>query len=167
MPASAAQQPLLANLQYSLDDISLKTKRVKFLTDNNAFLGRGWSFPVQFSEGHPTADLSEHEVDIRESLIILLSTRKGERVMRPNYGTIVRDMIFEPLDTTTASLIGEEVKRAILLYEPRVFFEKVESFQNSLQGFVEVSIEYTVITTNTRFNLVYPFYPTEATHSQI
>ena len=139
----------------------------KALQDNKAFLGRGWKFPVQFDKGAYTARLSQHEDDIRESLVILLNTIKGERLMRPDYGTTVRQMLFEPLDTTTASLLGEEIKRAMLVHEPRVFVDSVESFQDTLQGKIELHIAYTVIATNTRYNLVYPLYLTEATHSQI
>jgi phage baseplate assembly protein W len=137
------------------------------LIENKAFLGRGWAFPVQFEQGDYSVSISEFENDVRESIIILLHTIKGERVMRPDYGTNVRDMIFEPLDTTTASLIGENVKRAILIHEPRVFVDKVQSDQDSLQGTVTVSIDYTIISTNTRYNLVYPLYLNEATDSQI
>ncbi len=135
--------------------------------ENKAFLGRGWTFPVQFEQGGFSALLSEFEDDVKESIIILLHTIKSERVMRPDYGTNIRNMIFEPLDTTTASLIGEEVKRAILLHEPRVFVDRVQADQNSLLGLITVSIDYTIIPTNTRYNLVYPLYLNEATHSEI
>ncbi|MDR8390612.1 GPW/gp25 family protein [Aliifodinibius sp. S!AR15-10] len=126
-----------------------------------AFLGRGWKFPVQFKNG--SANLSQYERDIKESLTILLSTTRGERVMRPDYGTTVHDLMFEPLDVSTATLVGEEIKKAILLHEPRVFVENVEAVQESLTGFIEVTIEYTIIATNTRANLVFPFYLNEGT----
>ena len=84
--------------------------------------------------------------------------------MRPNYGTTIRDLIFEPLDVTTGTLVAEEVKKAILIHEPRVFVDRVEPVQESLNGFLEVSIDYTIISTNTRSNLVFPFYENEGTN---
>jgi phage baseplate assembly protein W len=135
--------------------------------ENKAFLGRGWKFPVSFSKAGKQVLMSEFETDVKESLILLLSTIQGERIMRPGYGTIIRDMLFEPLDTTTATLIGEQVKRAILINEPRVFVERIEATQESLLGKIELHIDYTIIASNTRQNLVYPFYITEATHAEL
>lgn len=129
--------------------------------EGKSFLGRGWKFPVQFKGGTP--NLSQYEKDIKESLTILLSTTKGERVMRPNYGTTVHDLMFEPLDVSTATLVGEEIKKSILLHEPRVFVNHVAAVQESLNGFIQVTIDYTIIATNTRANLVFPFYLNEGT----
>ncbi len=129
-----------------------------------SFLGRGWKYPVTFKQSSNTVVLSQYEQDIRESLNILLSTERGERVMRPDYGTNVRDLLFEPLDVSTATLVGEEIKKAILLNEPRVFVDSVEAIQEELNGYLEVKIEYTIIATNTRSNMVYPFYLNEGTN---
>jgi len=129
-----------------------------------SFLGRGWKYPVTFKQSSNTVVLSQYEQDIRESLNILLSTERGERVMRPDYGTNVRDLLFEPLDVSTATLVGEEIKKAILLNEPRVFVDAVEAIQEELNGYLEVKIEYTIIATNTRSNMVYPFYLNEGTN---
>ncbi len=134
-------------------------------TDNSkAFLGRGWKFPVSFKKSHNGAELSQYEQDIRESLNILLSTIKGERVMRPDYGTNVRDLLFEPLDVSTATLVGEEMKKTILMHEPRVFVDSIDVVQEELNGYLEVKITYTIIATNTRSNLVFPFYLNEGTN---
>lgn len=126
-----------------------------------AFLGRGWKFPVQFKKG--SADLSQYEQDINESLIILLSTTRGERVMRPDYGTTVKDLMFEPLDLSAATLAGDELKKAIMVHEPRIFVNNIEAIQKSLNGIIELTIDYTIIATNTRANLVFPFYFNEGT----
>lgn len=126
-----------------------------------AFLGRGWKFPVQFTKG--SAALSQYEQDINESLIILLSTTRGERVMRPDYGTTVKDLMFEPLDLSAATLAGDELKKAILVHEPRIFVNNIEAIQKSLNGIIELTIDYTIIATNTRANLVFPFYFNEGT----
>ncbi|MEO1412123.1 MAG: GPW/gp25 family protein [Bacteroidota bacterium] len=136
------------------------------LLDNKAFLGRGWKFPPEFNRAHRGTKLSQYEQDIRESLLILLSTLRGERVMRPSYGTTVYDLLFEPLDLNVGTLVSEEVKRAILVHEPRVFVDQVTPNQDPFAGFLELSIDYTVISTNTRYNLVYPFYLNEGTNAK-
>jgi len=137
---------------------------IKTANNSKAFLGRGWKFPVTFRKSHKGVALSQYEQDIRESLNILLSTSKGERVMRPGYGTNVRDLLFEPLDVSTGTLVGEEIKKAILLHEPRVFVDSVVVVQEELNGYLEVKIEYTIIATNTRSNMVFPFYLNEGTN---
>ena len=134
------------------------------MDESKAFLGRGWKFPVSFKKGYKGTELSQYEQDIKESLIILLSTIRGERVMNPGYGTNVRDLIFEPLDVSTGTLVAEEVKKAILIHEPRVFVDKITPIQEELNGFLELTIDYTIISTNTRSNLVFPFYKNEGTN---
>ena len=134
------------------------------MDESKAFLGRGWKFPVSFKKGYKGTELSQYEQDIKESLIILLSTIRGERVMNPGYGTNVRDLIFEPLDVSTGTLVAEEVKKAILIHEPRVFVDKITPIQEELNGFLELTIDYTIISTNSRSNLVFPFYKNEGTN---
>ncbi|MEM1407418.1 MAG: GPW/gp25 family protein [Bacteroidota bacterium] len=134
------------------------------MDESKAFLGRGWKFPVSFKKGYKGTELSQYEQDIKESLIILLSTIRGERVMNPGYGTNVRDLIFEPLDVSTGTLVAEEVKKAILIHEPRVFVDKITPIQEELNGFLELTIDYIIISTNTRSNLVFPFYQNEGTN---
>lgn len=132
--------------------------------DNKGFLGRGWKFPVEFVRGNNGAILVQHEQDVKESLIILLTTIRGSRLLRPTYGTSVRTLIFEPLDTNTATYISEEIKKAILVHEPRVFVDRVSAVQESLNGTLQVTIDYTIISSNTRSNLVFPFYLNEGTN---
>ena len=136
----------------------------KKLIENRGFLGRGWKFPPTFTKGYNSAELSQFEQDVRESLNILISTLIGERVMRPGYGTNVHNLIFENLDSNTGTLIADELKKAILLHEPRIFVDKITPTQEELNGTLEMLIEYTIIATNTRYNIVYPFYFTEGTN---
>jgi len=136
----------------------------KKLIENKGFLGRGWKFPPTFTKGYDSAELSQFEQDIRESLNILISTLVGERVMRPDYGTNVHNLIFENLDTNTRTLVADELKKAILLHEPRIFVDKITPTQEELNGTLEMQIDYTIIATNTRYNVVYPFYFTEGTN---
>lgn len=132
------------------------------MSEEQSFLGRGWSFPVRFSSSL-AAGMSEDEQDIHESLIILLETHKGERVMRPLYGTNLHKNIFESLSSSTAARVTEDIRRAILFHEPRVIPEEVRLTSDAKAGKILIEIEYTIIQTNTRTNLVYPFYLTEAT----
>jgi hypothetical protein len=103
--------------------------------------------------------MSEYEQDIKEAIWIILSTSKGERVMRPDFGCGIHDLIFAPINTTTVNLVENTVREALTLWEPRIELIKVEvSTERSAEGKLLVSIDYRVRVTNNRFNLVYPFY---------
>lgn len=131
--------------------------------DNNSFLGRGWAWPVTFDKDSKTVEMVADEEDIRESLQILLATIRGERVMRPDYGASLQDKIFEPLRTSTAARLSEDIRRAILFHEPRIKLEDVTYQQETEEGYILIHLSYTIIATNTRTNLVYPFYFNEGT----
>ena len=123
------------------------------------FLGRGWKFPVTVEAKAGRISMSEYEQDIKESIWIILSTSKGERVMRPDFGCGIHDLIFAPINTTTVNLVENTVREALTLWEPRIELIKVEaSAERSDEGKLLVSIDYRVRVTNNRFNLVYPFY---------
>jgi hypothetical protein len=137
-----------------------------FSKSSNAFLGRGWSFPPTFERGSDTVNMLEAEQDIKSSLEILLSTALGERVMEPEYGCNLDKLIFEPMDTTFSTFITEQIRSAILENEPRVVLDTVDYFTNNLDGRIDISVNYTIISTNTRSNLVFPFYINEGTDIQ-
>lgn len=134
-----------------------------FVKSSNAFLGRGWSFPPEFKRGNNGVDMFEAETDIQSSLEILLSTAIGERVMQAEYGCNLDKLIFEPIDTTFSTFITEQIRTAILLNEPRVVLDNVDYFLDNPGGRIDVSVDYTIISTNTRANLVFPFYLNEGT----
>ena len=129
-----------------------------------SFLGTGWGFPPAFSnKAAEVAMLSDVE-DIQRSLEILLTTRPGERVMRPDYGCNLDELLFEPLTTTFKTYIKDLVSTAILYYEPRIEVNNIElDDTGELEGRIVISIDYTVSATNTRFNFVFPFYKKEGT----
>ena len=129
-----------------------------------SFLGTGWGFPPAFSnKAAEVAMLSDVE-DIQSSLEILLTTRPGERVMRPDYGCNLDELLFEPLTTTFKTYIKDLVSTAILYYEPRIEVNNIElDDTGELEGRIVISIDYTVSATNTRFNFVFPFYKKEGT----
>jgi phage baseplate assembly protein W len=131
---------------------------------NKDFLGIGWSFPPTFDRLSYTLDMVSDDNDIHESLWILFSTRLGERVMVPEYGTGLWKMVFRALTTTLMSQMKSMVKQAILNWEPRVDVDAVQVQPDSdVAGLVLINVTYTVRKTNSRANFVYPFYLTEAT----
>jgi phage baseplate assembly protein W len=129
------------------------------VAEDTQFLGRGWSFPVSFGDQGRSVSMAEAEEDIRQSLSILLSTSLGERVLRPTFGWKRDALMFEPLSTSFASYLAREIETAILFYEARITLNKVD-FETSrdLAGLILIRIDYTVRTTNSRTNLVFPFY---------
>lgn len=133
------------------------------MENNKSFLGRGWVFPVAFSSESHQVQMAEGEEDIQQSLIILLNTTLGERIMRPEYGANMEDLLFEALNVTTANMIANRIKRAILFHEPRVKTEDIDLRPDYNEGRIEVLVTYTIIATNNRRNLVYPYLYTEAT----
>ena len=127
--------------------------------DPKSYLGRGWSFPVRLDEKEGTVRLSEYERDVQESIWIILSTAKGERLMRPDFGCGIQDLVFEVVNTTTLAAIETSVKEALATFEPRIDVTKVSAISNGgLDGQLRISIDYLIRGTNNQLNLVYPFY---------
>lgn len=125
------------------------------------FLGRGWKFPISFSRNG--VEMSETEEDIRESLRILLSTYPGERIMRPDFGCRLRDFCFRAFDEEFKALLKDEIQRAILFNEPRIDVDEILVTKPEDGDVVEVEILYMIRMTNSRSNLVFPFYINEGT----
>ncbi|MEN2280584.1 GPW/gp25 family protein [Algoriphagus sp. SE2] len=129
---------------------------------NKSFLGSGWSFPPQFDNDGAKTKMLRDEKDIQSSLEILLSTKRGERVMRSDYGCDLHELVFEPLTTTFKTYITDLIKTSILYHEPRIEVEKIDlDDTGELEGRILITISYKVRTTNSRFNFVFPFYKTE------
>jgi phage baseplate assembly protein W len=129
---------------------------------NKSFLGRGWGFPPEFNKDIKAVNMLENEPDIKSSLEILLSTRLGERVMLPNYGCNLDHLLFEALNLTLKTYVVDLIKTAILYHEPRIDVNKIEiDPTNELEGVLLINIDYTIRSTNSRRNLVYPFYKEE------
>lgn len=122
------------------------------------FLGRGWHFPVTVDDAGAVRG-ADYEESVRESIWVILGTAKGERVMRPDFGCGIYDMVFAVNSSTTASEVAEEVREALLLFEPRIDILGVEVTEGGDDGEVlYISVDYQVRETNNVFNLVYPFY---------
>lgn len=129
-----------------------------------SFLGTGWGFPPTFSNLSSEVEMISNEDDIKSSLEILLTTRQGERVIRPDYGCNLDELVFEPLTTTFKTYIKDLIATAILYYEPRIDVNKIDlDDTGELEGKILIVIDYTVRATNSRFNFVFPFYKNEGT----
>lgn len=129
-----------------------------------SFLGTGWGFPPTFSNKASEVEMLSNEEDIKSSLEILLTTRRGERVMRPDFGCNLDELVFEPLTTTFKTYIKDLISTAILYYEPRIEVNSIDlDDTGELEGRILITIDYIVSATNTRFNYVFPFYKNEAT----
>jgi phage baseplate assembly protein W len=122
------------------------------------FLGVGWKFPVKLDEQGEVA-LSRYEEDIQEAIWILLSTAPGERLMHPDFGCGIQDLVFAQNDTRTAGLVRFQVEEALNRWEPRIDLQDVQVLADPSQPtLLLISIDYRVRATDSRYNLVYPFY---------
>jgi len=111
--------------------------------------------------------MTADEEDIARSLKILLGTGRGERFFHPKYGLGLQEMLFEPMGTTVQSVLKEQMKMAILIYEPRINLLSLEIDPTvQLQGELRILLEYEIRATNSRYNLVYPFYTTEGNEAR-
>jgi phage baseplate assembly protein W len=131
--------------------------------DEPAFLGRGWAFPPSFAGSGAEVAMSSGSRDIAESVRILLSTLPGERVMRPGFGAGLELSLFAEVDQRLLNAIAARVSDAVLTDEPRIRLDDADATGVAGEpGVVRVSLTYTVLATNSRYNLVYPFSLVEA-----
>lgn len=135
----------------------------------NDFLGKGWALPIGLDDIVLVEDgqtirlrpikLVEHEEAIWQSIWMILGTAPGERVMRPEFGCGIHDLVYAVNSAGTAGRIAHEIRQALLRWEPRIEVLDVTADSDTTQpNKLLIKIEYRVRTTNNRFNLVYPFY---------
>ena len=121
-------------------------------------IGSGFSFPMQV-DALGSVEMSSDDENIRQSMMLILGTAPGERMKRPTFGGAIHDILFEPNTSVTAAKIEYEVKRALLEFEPRVDDIEVDAMPDPMEeSRMNVTISYTIRKTNTKSNLVYPFY---------
>jgi uncharacterized protein len=128
---------------------------------DRAFLGVGWRFPLQVT---PTGGLatSRLEQKIEESIYLILSTGKRERLMLPDYGCGIHDLFFAPDDAATIAEVTATVRESLVRYEPRIDVLAVDvSSASGEPNLLLIRVDYRVRANNARANLVYPFYITE------
>ena len=133
-------------------------------TIDRSFLGTGWSFPPTFRREWYGVEMVSDEENVRKSIQIILQTIIGERIMLPTFGCNLQPYIFEPMNVPNIAMIEKIVKDALIYHEPRIIVGELTSTPYPEQGLLEINIEYTIITTNTRYNYVFPFYMKEATN---
>jgi uncharacterized protein len=122
------------------------------------FLGVGTGFPLQVDTDTGSIVRAEYEESVRQSILIILGTAKGERVMRPDFGCGIHDLVFENLSSALAGRVQQTVNEALLRLEPRIDVTSVEVQRGDDVNVLLIRIEYEVRATNNAFNLVYPFY---------
>ena len=135
------------------------------MIDDKSFLGNGWAFPPEFSKATKECKIVTEDDDIKESLIILLSTSPGERVMNPSYGCGIKSLVFDTITESRLTILKDMVSKAILFFEPRINLNKIQvNTDQSSDGILIINISYTIRTTNNRSNMVYPYYFIEGTN---
>ena len=128
------------------------------LDPSKAFLGVGWSIPVQLEADGRIGTIA-YEEDIRQAIFIIIFTDRGERVMRPDFGAGLNALVFEPVNTTTMALVETRVREALVTWEPRIDVLDVRVTADRVElNKLLIELNYRVRATNTHHNLVYPFY---------
>ena len=130
-----------------------------------SFLGTGWSFPPVFNKSDHSVSMVSDIKDIEESIKIILSTTPGERIMQPEFGCDLKRLVFEKIDSTLIASLDHLIYHALLNFEPRIIFQSTEVLeQNELNGLFHINIHFNVIITNSRHNVVFPYYLIEGTN---
>lgn len=125
---------------------------------DNSFLGRGMKFPPQINKATGRFVTSENEVSVKEAVYIILMTQKSERWLRPEFGSNLMSYTFMDTNETMLNLMANQIRRDIVNGEPRVRDVNIHIEPEIKKGCLIVHIDYTVVETSTRDNLVFPFY---------
>lgn len=127
------------------------------------FLGRGWAFPPAFGPGGAEVEMVSGADDVAQSLTIIFGTVAGERPMRADFGSKLHRYLFAEIDQNMLTNVRGVVLDAILAFEPRIEVDGLEIVESAeTAGLLTISLYYTLRGTNSRYNLVYPFYLREA-----
>ena len=130
-------------------------------SETREFLGVGWKFPLQVTPGGKLAQ-SKYEQRIEESIYLILSTAKGERVMLPEFGCGIHDLVFAPNNAGTVAMVAQTVRTALVAYEPRIDLLDIAVETPAEQpNLLLIRIGYQIRANNALGNLVYPFYIAE------
>jgi uncharacterized protein len=131
------------------------------MSGQREFLGVGWKFPLQVTPGGKIAQ-SRYEQRIEESIYLILSTAAGERVMLPDFGCGIHDLVFAPNNALTLATMVQTVRKALVTYEPRIDVLDVQADAPPEQpNMLLLRINYRIRSNNALGNLVYPFYISE------
>jgi phage baseplate assembly protein W len=122
------------------------------------FVGTGWAFPLGVDATGRIA-LAGGERDIEQAIQLILRTYPGERPMRPEFGSRLRDWVFDGGNEANAGEIADEVRRALLRWEPRIaVYDVLVTADEVDPSVLYIEIQYLIRTTNDPRNLVFPFY---------
>jgi uncharacterized protein len=121
------------------------------------FIGAGWAYPVGVDARGGIA-LARGSDELEQAMRLILMTYPGERPMRPQFGSRLRDFVFAGTTHQNASAIGSEVRAVLLRWEPRVDVTGVDVTPEHDVAMLYVDIKYTIKATNDARNLVFPFY---------
>lgn len=131
----------------------------------NHYQGKGWAFPVSFTAGNQRVAMSRNERNIEQSIDIILKTAKGERSMRPGFGSGLQQFFFRKMDESLKTEISVVVRNTLLRSEPRISVREVTvDYPDHASGLVHINITYEFNQANTRHNYVFPFYIQEGTN---
>lgn len=135
------------------------------MNEVKSFLGTGWSFPPDFNRVDNSVQMVSDVSDIEDSIRIILSTTPGERIMQPEFGCDLKRLAFETIDSTLLASLDHLIYHALLNFEPRITFLNTEVLNlESHDGQLLIQINFKVIITNSRHNIVFPFYLLEGTN---
>ncbi len=133
--------------------------------ENKSFLGTGWSFPPTFDPASRSVVMVSEEEDIAQSLRIILFTSFGERIMLPEFGSNLDHSVFQPVDSSLINTLSESVRSSVMRFEPRITLHGVEvNNDESVEGRLNIKLDYSIRLTNVRTNIVFPFYFKEGTN---
>lgn len=132
-------------------------------TKNN-ITGVGWAFPPAFDPHTKQVETITGEEEIIQSLQILLGTRPGERILNQRFGCNVNIALFKSITLSEKTVLENIIERAIVDYEPRITANKVDvDVSQAVDGIINIQIDFTIRKTNSRHNIVYPFFIGEGT----
>lgn len=159
----SANNSLDTSLNQQASNLQASQQQQQDISDQ--FLGQGWQFPPSFSTANKQVVMTESENNINQSIDLILNTQRGERSLSPDFGSNLRSYLFAIQDATLKGEIAQSVKFALLQNEPRILVEEVNvEFKSDPDGLVAVGVIYTIKTTNTRHNHVFPFSILEGTN---
>jgi uncharacterized protein len=121
------------------------------------YIGAGFAFPIDVNV-QGSIQLSNNTPNLEESIIIILSTKLGERLYRPDFGSRLSELVFEPMNTNTLLMIRLYVEEALEIWEPRIIINSILTIPDPIKGLVEIEIMYTPKDEYEMRSMVYPFY---------
>ena len=125
---------------------------------NNSFLGQGMKFPPQLDKATGRVKVSSDAENIKEAVYIILMTQKGERWLRPDFGSSILNYTFMDTSNTMLNIMCRQIVNELMENEPRIKDVDVKVEEHRSDDCLIVRIDYTIRETNTKDNIVFPFY---------